>query len=126
MFLSNQLMRYTRAWSHEGVSLLPEDKVYVLADEHGNTRPHMLNGHTATPLFQHAGASSWHEWDAALFLLIGDHYPYFLGVFVVGVIGSIAMLSWYQIRKPAHRDYGYVSQREKAAVRSSESEHWLV
>lgn len=54
MFISAMVMRFER----------PDMR--VLAGAH-----HMLRGAVVTPLFAHGGDSSWHRWDAVVFLMIG-------------------------------------------------------
>ncbi|EMC95943.1 glycosyltransferase family 32 protein, partial [Baudoinia panamericana UAMH 10762] len=72
MYLSNIWMEYVRnLLASDGAE---EDRVYILADQHGAPEPHMLRGKVKTPLFEHGGASSWHDWDAAAVVLIGTHY----------------------------------------------------
>lgn len=131
MFLSNQFMMYTKFQSNGAgfsgaISTPLEDRLYVLADKYGNTSPHRLNGLATTPLFRHGGLSSWHEWDAWAFVLIGEHCCYFLAMVVLGALCSICMVWWSQKRRCDHRDYRHLCQREKAIVRSSEDEDWIV
>lgn len=91
MFFSNQWMRYTAQMlsRHQG------DSVYILADGNGDIRPHMLRGSVQTPIVAHGGASSWHGWDAAAMLVIGNHFQ-----LVVTILGSltvsITMLLFYR------------------------------
>lgn len=53
---------------------------------------HMLRGHVVTPLFEHGGDSTWHRWDAAMFLLIGK-YIWQMAWFGVGLalVGLVAL-----------------------------------
>ncbi|KAH0490912.1 hypothetical protein TgHK011_002359 [Trichoderma gracile] len=81
MFYSNQWMAYVR----DVLAGRQTSKVYILSDEHGDMAPHMLRGKVTTPIFVHGGASSWHGWDAALFLTIGEHYTFYLGVLFVAL-----------------------------------------
>lgn len=106
MYFSNRWMDYARSLTKRlkhGETVAEQDRIYVLADEHGGLNAHMLRGAVITPLFKHAGASSWHGWDASAFLLIGNHYGYVLAVF--GVLWLVAgahvtMRAW---RRRSHR-----------------------
>ncbi|KAH6608345.1 glycosyltransferase family 32 [Trichoderma cornu-damae] len=79
MFYSNQWMEYVR----DVLRGRQSRKVYILSDEHGDMASHMLRGKVTTPIFVHGGASSWHGWDAALFLAIGEHYSFYLGLLCI-------------------------------------------
>ncbi|KAL7893181.1 glycosyltransferase family 32 protein [Trichoderma sp. SZMC 28014] len=81
MFYSNQWMAYVRDFNKGRQSA----KVHILSDEHGDMAPHMLRGKVTTPIFVHGGASSWHGWDAALFLTIGEHYTFYLGILFIAL-----------------------------------------
>ncbi|KAL6402670.1 glycosyltransferase family 32 protein [Ilyonectria robusta] len=74
MFFSNEWLVYVR----ELLAGRQEQKVFILANEQGQTEPHMLRGKVTTPIFSHGGASSWHSWDAAMLVMIGKHYILFL------------------------------------------------
>lgn len=93
MFFSNRWMSYVHALSAKPVD---ESRVYVLANQAGNIESHMLRGAITTPLFKHGGASSWHGWDAAAFILIGKHYFYF-----AGLLGCGLLLTAFAIRRVA-------------------------
>lgn len=100
MYFSNVWMSYAlrleREWQNPGVR--KEDRVYILADEDGNMDPHMLKGKITTPLFAHGGASSWHDWDAAMIVMIGKHYGYF--AFALGsLVGMIVLAGWKLARR---------------------------
>lgn len=82
MYYTNRWMDYVRELLWGGV----QDPVYILATEDGDIYPHMLRGKITTPLFSHGGASSWHGWDAALLLTIGNHYM----LFMVGGLATAA------------------------------------
>jgi hypothetical protein len=90
MFFTNVWMAYVResaaqvGYDSEGKA--GDDRVQVLADDDGHLEIHMLRGRVVTPLFEHGGASSWHGWDAAAIVLVGDHYGYFL---VLGILGCL-------------------------------------
>jgi len=92
MFLSNQWTKYmSRLMGSEGTADA-RDKIFVLADEEGKVGPHILRGAITTPLFRHGGASSWHEWDAAVGLFIARHGWYFGMVVVTGLICTIVLV----------------------------------
>ncbi|KAK5991717.1 Inositol phosphoceramide mannosyltransferase 3 [Cladobotryum mycophilum] len=119
MFFSNQWMSYVRSL----VAGRQEQSVFILSDEHGEMAPHMLRGKVTTPIFIHGGASSWHGWDAALFLTIGEHYM----LYVTGLIVTIglAVASLYMCgasRRRSHlrrrcRFFGGISSRNWSPVR---------
>ncbi|KOS21112.1 Inositol phosphoceramide mannosyltransferase 3 [Escovopsis weberi] len=98
MFFSNQWMAYVRAL----LAGRQDQSVFILSDENGDMAPHMLRGKVTTPIFVHGGASSWHGWDAALFLTIGDHYLLYL----TGLFTTVGLL-WVclQLRR-SHRHRG--------------------
>lgn len=79
MYYSNQWMSYVRGL----VAGRNDQRVYILSDENGNMDPHMLRGKVTTPIFVHGGASSWHGWDAAMFLMIGEHWLLYLTILLV-------------------------------------------
>ncbi|USW56519.1 Putative glycosyltransferase, DXD sugar-binding, nucleotide-diphospho-sugar transferase [Septoria linicola] len=106
MFFSNVWMSFVL--SSRGRDAPKEDRVYVLADEHGAMEPQMLRGKIVTPLFEHGGASSWHGWDAAAIVLIGKHYGYFtiaLGLLMTMVAVGIWKL-FRQRKRNQHRRRG--------------------
>lgn len=86
MYFTNRWMDYVRELLGDSGS----DRVYILANEEGDMAPHMLRGKITTPLFTHGGASSWHGWDAAMLLVIGNHYMLFLCGAVVLISGLTA------------------------------------
>lgn len=91
MFLSNQRTAYMSGLMGFGTVPQAQDKVFVLADEEGKIRSHMLRGAVTTPLFQHGGASSWHEWDAAVVLFIARHGRCCGVVLVMGLVCATAL-----------------------------------
>lgn len=91
MFFSNMWMSYVRAL----VSGRALDKVHILGDEQGRLAPHMLRGVVTTPLMTHGGASSWHGWDAAAMVTIGEHYR--LVVLLSAAISTLAAV-WVTLR----------------------------
>lgn len=66
MSFSNRWMQHVR--SRE------KDKVFDLGDGEGKLEPQMLRGKVVTTLFEHGGASSWHGWNAAAMVLVGESY----------------------------------------------------
>lgn len=86
MFISNAWMNYMR--KNPGTE---KDRLYILGDEHNNTKPHMLRGKVTTPLFRHGGESSWHREDAAFIFWIGKHWKLILVLFAV--FAFVAFLS---------------------------------
>ncbi|KXL44899.1 hypothetical protein M433DRAFT_154410 [Acidomyces richmondensis BFW] len=48
----------------------------------------MLRGKVVTLLLAHGGASSWHEWDDAIILMIGKQYGYF-SVIVTVIVAMV-------------------------------------
>ncbi|WPH00506.1 Hypothetical protein R9X50_00333500 [Acrodontium crateriforme] len=110
MYFSNRFMSYARLLMRLGEDAPYEAKFFVLADQDGNMEPHMLRGAVRTPLFAHAGASSWHGWDAAMMVLIGQYYGYFAlllgmlhGTLFVGLVvlfrRSNRCTAWPNIRR---------------------------
>ncbi|KAK0385955.1 hypothetical protein NLU13_7130 [Sarocladium strictum] len=91
MYFSNRWMDYARDLL-AGSGL---DRVYILANEEGDMAPHMLRGKITTPIFTHGGASSWHGWDAAMLLLIGNHYMIFLFGAVV-LVSAVTAFIFYR------------------------------
>lgn len=87
MFFTNRWMDHVRVLD-SNQSAAMSDRVAILADENGDVNPHMLRGKVTTPLFAHGGSSSWHGWDAAVILLIGQHYI----SFIIGVLFMIAFI----------------------------------
>lgn len=92
MYFSNRWMSYTSRLAQSAQAIAPEDRVYVLADQESNLDPHMLRGKVTTPLFAHGGASSWHGWDAAMIVMIGKHYGWFMLLLVGGFISSTTLV----------------------------------
>ncbi|KAK3191498.1 hypothetical protein K4F52_002313 [Lecanicillium sp. MT-2017a] len=90
MFFSNMWMAY--AENQVSAGRLPDNRVFVLADEHGDLAPHMLRGIVETPLMAHGGASSWHGWDAAAIVLIGKHYRLVVTMLALGITASIVYI----------------------------------
>lgn len=94
MYFSNRWMSYSRALQRQRHRQNSEvtishaaDEVRILADDQGRLDVHMLRGIVTTLLFKHGGASSWHEWDAAMIVMVGKHYAWLspvLGVMLVG------------------------------------------
>ncbi|KAK3697081.1 hypothetical protein LTR37_017679 [Vermiconidia calcicola] len=100
MFFSNRWMSYVRSLAKARHGMPEEARVYILANQAGEMEPHMLRGAVTTPLFQHAGASSWHGWDAAVLVMIGNHYLYF--AMTVGFGATFAtFLIWKMSRSRA-------------------------
>lgn len=100
MFYSNQWMSYVRHLMKGRLSR----PVYILSDEHGDMAPHMLRGKVTTPIFVHGGASSWHGWDAALFLTIGEHYTFYLGLlFVILTVLFLGAYFWTTSKRSYRR-----------------------
>ncbi|TKA23605.1 hypothetical protein B0A50_07439 [Salinomyces thailandicus] len=98
MYFTNRWMAYVR-WLAASPGPVPEEeKVYILADQDGNTDTHMLRGKVTTPLFAHGGASSWHGWDAAVIVLVGKHYGYFSIMTGSGVLLLVALV-WRLTRR---------------------------
>jgi mannosyltransferase OCH1-like enzyme len=96
MFFSNVWTAYAlrlKSVAKQGGEVPKEDRIYVLADEHGGMEAHMLRGKITTPLLEHGGASSWHGWDAQAIVLIGKHYGYFASGFAVLIVGFV-LLVW--------------------------------
>lgn len=81
MFFSNMWMQYADRLvaGHE------KQNVNVLADNDGNLQPYMLRGIVETPLMAHGGASSWHGWDAAAIVTIGQHYTLVVAAATVSI-----------------------------------------
>lgn len=90
MYFSNEWMVYVR----ELLAGRQKEKVFILADEKGQLGPHMLRGKVTTPIFSHGGASSWHSWDAVMFLVIGQHYLLFI-FFLLSVLMLAVALPIY-------------------------------
>ena len=88
MFISNVWTQYMRYDSTHP----PEDKLYILADEYGNLEGQMLRGAVSTSLFRHGGASSWHGWDAAGIIFVGEHYILALLLFAAGLAAWIWLI----------------------------------
>jgi hypothetical protein len=90
MFFTNAWMAYVRVTAarvgQDVEGLGHDNRVQVLADRDNGLESHMLRGKVVTPLFEHGGASSWHGWDAAAIVFVGDHYRYFM---VLGMLGSL-------------------------------------
>lgn len=104
MYFSNRFMAYARLLVSMGEAVPDGAKMYVLADQDGNTEPHMLRGAVRTPLFAHAGASSWHGWDATMIVLIGRHYETFallFGILVGMLVAGLVILSRRSNRRTA-------------------------
>lgn len=93
MFFTNRWMKYVRGLDRRLSEVPYEDRVFVLADEHGDLNSHMLRGKVVTSLFAHGGASSWHGWDAATIVMIGKHYGYFL-VLLALTVGTAGVTLW--------------------------------
>jgi len=88
MYFSNMWMKYSTS-NTQG----PSDKLYILADQRGDINVHMLRGIITTPLFKHGGASSWHGWDAAAIVLIGEYYSLILQA-CLGICLLSVLLLW--------------------------------
>ena len=108
MFFSNRWMSYVRSLSKISAESGYEDKVYILADQDGAIEPHMLRGAITTPLFKHGGASSWHGWDAAAIVFVGEHYCYFLTMMGLGAMFAIAIL--WKVYKRKRRECTYAER----------------
>lgn len=92
MFFTNRWMDHIRSLGSNG-SAITSDRVAILADKDGDMSTHMLRGKVTTPLFIHGGSSSWHGWDAAVILLIGQHYILFcVGFFFM--LSVVGVASW--------------------------------
>ncbi|KAK4540336.1 hypothetical protein LTR36_009293 [Oleoguttula mirabilis] len=107
MFFTNRWMDYARDLQGRIGVVAEEDKVYTLADRYGNTEPHMLRGKATTPLFTHGGASSWHSWDAAVIVLIGEHYGYFLMLVGAGLVALVCLM--WKLRSRSNGGEGWSS-----------------
>lgn len=106
MFFSNAWMDYTSALTKTDSHL--EERVFVLADEKQDLAPHMLRGAVKTPLFDHAGASSWHKRDAAVAKKAAD---YVLFVSFVGVVFFVCILFCKPWKKESRRPPKYIRRR---------------
>jgi hypothetical protein len=96
MFFTNAWMAYVRETAAQVGNDLEgakyDNRVQVLADHDNGLESHMLRGKVVTPLFGHGGASSWHGWDAAAIVLVGDHYGYFLALGSLGCLCGFALV----------------------------------
>lgn len=99
MFFSNRWMEYMRATRNGKMPVSEAETAYILADENGDMNSHMLRGVITTPLFHHAGASSWHQWDAAIIVLIGKYY----GRFLFGLAMLITVIATFSIAVATRR-----------------------
>ncbi|KAJ6442400.1 magnesium transport protein CorA, transmembrane region [Purpureocillium lavendulum] len=86
MFFSNMWMGYVK----DVIEGRQEEEVYILADENGNMDPHMWRGMVQSTIMAHAGASSWHSWDAAAIMTLGKHFGLAVTVFASGA--ALAMV----------------------------------
>lgn len=101
MFITNAWMEYMR----QNEALEWQDKVFILADEHGNLEGQMLRGEITTPLFKHGGASSWHSWDAELIVFIGAYGKKFLIAAAVLVPVLVIAIVVFAVRRRAGRGH---------------------
>jgi mannosyltransferase OCH1-like enzyme len=70
--------------------------LYILG---GGTK-HFLKGHAVTPLFEHFGESSWHSWDAQMFLFVGKYGLLILGCAAVLVAVATLVNRRNRLQKP--------------------------
>lgn len=99
-FFGNVCMSFALQLEREKINpgVRTQDSMYILADESGDMESQMLRGKVVTPLFEHAGASSWHGWDAAMLVMIGEHYVSFAAALVITV--ALVMLAvWKMARR---------------------------
>lgn len=126
MFFSNRWMSYVRSQLQEtGAPTAEEDRVYILADRQGHMDPHMLRGAVTTPLFRHGGASSWHGWDAAAIVLLGEHYLWFLALVGVWVL-CVSLGIWRAVRRMQRRTRRSYSPLRKSMDKSGYDEEGVL
>lgn len=116
MFFTNRWMDYVR----DVVAGGHNETVHILADGSGSMEPHMLRGKITTPIFSHGGASSWHSWDAALILAIGEHYLFSLALLLAAstlAFGSVFI--WWRRPARCHRKGWFFSRMARNSWRST-------
>ncbi|KAF2487521.1 hypothetical protein BDY17DRAFT_289134 [Neohortaea acidophila] len=106
MFFSNAWMDYTSTLTRNDSHL--EKRVFVLADEKQDLAPHMLRGAVKTPLFDHAGASSWHKRDAAAAKMAAEWYLR-VGLLIIAL--AIVLLCWQPWKKESREPPKYIRRR---------------
>nr|POE52007.1 inositol phosphoceramide mannosyltransferase 1 [Quercus suber] len=123
MYFSNRWMAYMRlATFRTGAAMTEDDRLYILGDQEGNLEPHMLRGVITTPLFHHGGASSWHGWDAASIVAIGEHYGY-CALLVASSILLVVIRSLLVAHRKRAAGVRYARQRRSMEKRNDEE--WL-
>jgi len=122
MFLSNQRTKFMSRTTGSDRVLHDRDKVFILADEDGKVGPHMLRGAVTTSLFRHGGASSWHEWDAAVVVFVARHARCFGAVFMIGLVGTAMLVCRGRRRIAFSSKIDKLAKKRMAATKSSEDD----
>lgn len=91
MFISMEYARFG-GWDKEAAGL------HILALD-GKVEPQMLRGHVVTPLFEHAGASSWHRWDGQMMLIAGQYWRALLALLALVMALITGACLWRLSRK---------------------------